>query len=124
MNLLVFAGRSQFTAVGLMAAGPAAWTLVPMTLLINLRHLLYGVAVTTELRGARRALAAHMLTDEVFGMHVARSHGRPAFLIGAGLSLFVAWNAGTLVGEVCASLPPGKSLPANEALPSGKGEAS
>jgi len=55
MNLLVFAGGSQFTAVGLMAAGPAAWTLVPMTLLINLRHLLYGVvvAVTTELRGAR-----------------------------------------------------------------------
>lgn len=108
MSLLVFAGGSQFAAVGLIAAGAGPWTLVSTTLLINLRHLLYGVVVaaTTELRGARRALAAHLLTDEAFGMHVAQGHGRPTFLIGAGLSLFVVWNAATFAGAVLArSLP-------------------
>jgi predicted branched-subunit amino acid permease len=108
MSLLVFAGGSQFAAVGLIAAGAGPWTLVSTTLLINLRHLLYGVVVatTTELRGARRALAAHLLTDEAFGMHVAQGHGRPAFLIGAGLSLFVVWNAATFAGAVLSrSLP-------------------
>jgi 4-azaleucine resistance transporter AzlC len=108
MSLLVFAGGSQFAAVGLIAAGAGPWTLVSTTFLINLRHLLYGVVVaaTTELRGGRRLLAAHLLTDEAFGLHVAHGRGRPAFLIGAGLSLFVVWNAATLVGSLLArSLP-------------------
>ena len=108
MSLLVFAGGSQFAAVGLIAAGAGPWTLVSTTFLINLRHLLYGVVVaaTTELRGGRRVLAAHLLTDEAFGVHVAHGRGRPAFLIGAGLSLFVVWNAATLVGSLLSrSLP-------------------
>jgi 4-azaleucine resistance transporter AzlC len=108
MSLLVFAGGSQFAAVGLIAAGAGPWTLVSTTFLINLRHLLYGVVVaaTTELRGGRRLLAAHLLTDEAFGVHAAQGRGRPAFLIGAGLSLFVVWNAATLVGSLLArSLP-------------------
>ena len=108
MSLLLFAGGAQFAAVGLIAAGAGPWTLVSTTLLINLRHLLYGVVVaaTTELRGVRRAVAAHLLTDEAFGVHVAHGRGRPAFLIGAGLSLFVVWNAATLAGALLArSLP-------------------
>jgi 4-azaleucine resistance transporter AzlC len=108
MSLLVFAGGAQFAAVGLIAAGAGPWTLVSTTFLLNLRHLLYGVVVaaTTELRGARRLLAAHLLTDEAFGVHVAHGRGRPAFLFGAGLSLFVVWNASTLVGSLLArSLP-------------------
>ncbi|MBW6454268.1 MAG: AzlC family ABC transporter permease [Trueperaceae bacterium] len=108
MSLLVFAGGAQFAAVGLIAAGAGPWTLISTTFLLNLRHLLYGVVVasTTELRGGRRLLAAHLLTDEAFGVHVAHGRGRPAFLIGAGLSLFVVWNAATLVGSLLArSLP-------------------
>ncbi|MFO8149851.1 MAG: AzlC family ABC transporter permease [Trueperaceae bacterium] len=113
MSLLVFAGGSQFAAVGLIAAGAGPWTLVSTTFLINLRHLLYGVVVaaTTELRGVRRAVAAHLLTDEAFGVHVAHGRGRPAFLIGAGLSLFVVWNAATLVGSLLA-----RSLPDPQAI--------
>ena len=108
MSLLVFAGGAQFAAVGLIAAGAGPWTLVSTTFLLNLRHLLYGVVVaaTTELRGRRRLLAAHLLTDEAFGVHVAHGRGRPAFLIGAGLSLFVVWNAATFAGSLLArSLP-------------------
>ena len=108
MSLLVFAGGAQFAAVGLIAAGAGPWTLVSTTFLLNLRHLLYGMVVarTTELHGARRLLAAHLLTDEAFGVHVAQGRGRPAFLIGAGMSLFVVWNAATLLGSFLArSLP-------------------
>lgn len=113
MSLLVFAGGSQFAAVGLVAAGAGPWTLVSTTFLINLRHLLYGVVVaaTTDLRGARRLLAAHLLTDEAFGVHVAHGRGRPAFLIGAGLSLFTVWNVATLVAALLA-----RSLPDPQAI--------
>jgi 4-azaleucine resistance transporter AzlC len=113
MSLLVFAGGAQFAAVGLIAAGVGPWTLISTTFLLNLRHLLYGVVVaaTTELGGGRRLLAAHLLTDEAFGVHVAQGHGRPAFLIGAGLSLFAIWNAATLVGSLLA-----RSLPEPQAI--------
>lgn len=108
MSLLVFAGGAQFAAVGLWAAGAGPATLVSATLLVNLRHVLYGVVVgtTTHLRGWRRWAAAHLLTDEAFGMHVARGRGRPAFLFGAGTSLYLVWNLATLVGAVLARTLP------------------
>jgi len=113
MSLLVFAGGSQLAAVGLIAGGAGPWPLVATTFLINLRHLLYGVVVatTTPLRGALRLVAAHLLTDEAFGVHVAQGRGRAAFLVGTGLSLFLAWNFATLAGGLLAA-----SLPEPEAL--------
>lgn len=104
MSLAVFAGGAQFSAAGLVAAGAGPWTLVATTFLINVRHVLYGLALgaTTPLRGWRRLVAAHLLTDEAFGVHVAQGRGRPAFFLGAALSLFVAWNLATLAGAAFA----------------------
>ncbi|MDA0699731.1 MAG: AzlC family ABC transporter permease [bacterium] len=108
MSLLLFAGGAQFGAVGLIAAGAGPWALVSATFLINLRHLLYGVVVanTTPLRGWQRLVAAHLLTDEAFGVHVAQGRGRAGFLIGAGLSLYLVWNVATLAGALLASALP------------------
>jgi len=108
MSLILFAGGAQFGAVGLIAAGAGPWALVSATFLINLRHLLYGVVVstTTPLRGLQRLVAAHLLTDEAFGLHVGQGRGRPGFLIGAGLSLFLVWNAATLVAALLAAALP------------------
>jgi 4-azaleucine resistance transporter AzlC len=108
MSLLVFAGGAQVSAAGLVAAGAGPWTLVATTFLINVRHVLYGLALgaTTPLRGWRRVLAAHLLTDEAFGVHVGHGRGRPPFLLGAGLSLFLVWNAATLVGSLFAHQVP------------------
>jgi hypothetical protein len=39
-------------------------------------------------------------------VHVAHGHGRAPFLLGAGLSLFVVWNAATLLGAVFAHRVP------------------
>jgi 4-azaleucine resistance transporter AzlC len=108
MSLIVFSGGAQFSAAGLVAAGAGPWTIVATTFLINVRHVLYGLALggTTPLRGWRRLAAAHLLTDEAFGVHVAHGHGRAPFLLGAGLSLFVVWNAATLLGAVFAHRVP------------------
>lgn len=104
MSLALFAGGAQFAAVGLVASGAGGLELVLSTLLINFRHLLYGVVVrtTTPITGVRRLVAAHLLTDEAFGLHVIHGRGRPGYLLGAGLCLFLAWNAATLVGALLA----------------------
>jgi predicted branched-subunit amino acid permease len=100
LSALLFAGGSQFAAVGLIAADAGPWVLISTTAVINLRHVLYGVVVaaTTPMTAAQRLLASHLLTDEAFGLHVAQGRGRVGFLLGAGVSLYLVWNAATAVG--------------------------
>jgi 4-azaleucine resistance transporter AzlC len=113
LSLLLFAGGSQFAVVGLYASGAGVVEMVLSSLLINLRHLLYGMVVrtTTPISGWRRLATAHLLTDEAFGLHVTHGRGRPGYLLGAGLSLFLTWNAATLGGALVAgSLPDPRSI--------------
>ncbi|MBZ9712812.1 AzlC family ABC transporter permease [Deinococcus multiflagellatus] len=121
MSLTVFAGASQFAAAGQFVGGQLplapALALVGTTFLLNVRHLLYGLSLsrTLPLRGAQRAVAAQFLTDEAFGMvTVAGQRGAAlgfAFLLGAELSLYVVWNASTLLGALA-----GQVLPSPAAL--------
>jgi 4-azaleucine resistance transporter AzlC len=102
LSVLVFAGSAQVSAVGLIGAGAATAEIVLTTFLLNVRHLLYGLALgrRTPLRGWRRPTAAYFLTDEAFGVVAARPERSFAFLLGAELSLFVTWNLSTLSGAL------------------------
>jgi 4-azaleucine resistance transporter AzlC len=102
LSVLVFAGSAQFSAVGLFATGAAAAEIVLTTFLLNVRHVLYGLALgrRTPLRGWRRPAAAYLLTDEAFGVVAAREDRSFAFLFGAELILFTAWNLSTLAGAL------------------------
>ncbi|MFS0554974.1 AzlC family ABC transporter permease [Brevibacillus sp. 179-C9.3 HS] len=44
-SLLVNAGSSQFAAVGLISQGIVGWPILVLTLLLNSRHLLYGLSL-------------------------------------------------------------------------------
>lgn len=101
MSVLVYAGGAQFLAVGLVAAGnPVAAVLAG--LLINARHLPFGLTLgdTIGHRLRHRLLGSHLMTDEATAFTLARPAGparRRAFWL-AGTLLFVAWQAGTLLG--------------------------
>jgi len=100
LSVLVFAGSAQFTAVGLFASGAAGLEIVLTTLLLNVRHVLYGLSLGRELElsGRERPVAAFFLTDEAFGIVAAARERSFPFLLGAELSLFAMWNAATLGG--------------------------
>jgi 4-azaleucine resistance transporter AzlC len=108
MSVLVFAGGAQLNAASLLAAGSGAAGVVLATLLLNLRHLLYGLTLGRRLplRGPRRVIAAHLLTDEAFGAFVSEGGGSFAFLLGAELSVFVPWNLATFAGATLGGLLP------------------
>src|SRR3954452_17313869 len=85
LSLLVFAGSAQFSAVGLFAAGAGGLGIVLTTLLLNIRHLLYGISLGRRFRltRAERPVAAFFLTDEAFGIASgAREESSFAFLLG------------------------------------------
>jgi 4-azaleucine resistance transporter AzlC len=103
MSVLVFAGGSQFIAVGLLAAGnPIAAVLGG--LLVNIRHLPFGLAVG-GFTGRPRLLAAHLLIDENTAFALAQERAelrRQAYWL-VGSFLFVAWNLGTVLGVALGS---------------------
>lgn len=100
LSVFVFAGSAQFSAVGLIAAGAAGLEIILTTLLLNVRHLLYGLSLgrVFHLRGRQRPIAAFFLTDEAFGVATAARERSFPFLIGIELSLFAMWNLATLGG--------------------------
>lgn len=108
MSLFVFAGAAQFSAVGMIATGAGGAAIIATTFLINLRHMLYSLNLSRRLqmRGPTRLLAAHLLTDEAFGVFSARDRATTPFLLGAGSSLFIVWNLSTLAGALLGAVIP------------------
>jgi predicted branched-subunit amino acid permease len=108
LSVFVFAGSSQFSAAPMFAAGASGWAIVLTTFLLNVRHLLYGIAVARALpmKPFERVIGAYFLTDEAFGVFLASGARDYRFLLGAELSLFVAWNAFTFVGALFSGLVP------------------
>ncbi len=70
MGLVIFAGAGQFLAVGLLANHAGLAEIFIASLLINIRHLFYGISLLSCLktRGWRRWYQIFGLTDETFSL--------------------------------------------------------
>ncbi|RKT56009.1 AzlC family ABC transporter permease [Saccharothrix australiensis] len=102
MSLLVFAGGSQFMAVGIVAAGGSPAAAVLAGLVLNARHLPFGLAIgDVPGRGpVARLLGSHLLVDETVAFALAQrepARARAAYW-SCGVALFGAWNAGVVAG--------------------------
>ena len=106
MSLIVFAGAAQFAAVGYVVGGLAWPGVILLTALLNARHLLYSAALAPRLKeipAPRRALMAHLLTDEAFALslghfsRIGRTDERGYWVAAIG-STWIPWNLATLAG--------------------------
>jgi 4-azaleucine resistance transporter AzlC len=117
MSVVVFAGAAQFAAIGYITGGLAWPAIVLLTALLNARHLLYSAALAPWLRDIpplRRAVMAHLLTDEAFALSIAhftrisRTDERGYWIAAIG-STFIPWNLATLAGVLI-----GQEIPSPE----------
>ncbi len=104
MSLLVFTGASQFTAVSVLSAGGTAGAALAASLLLAARNGFYGITMSRYLRGSvlRRAVGAQLTIDESTALATAQTDERDvegAFWA-AGISVFVFWNLGTILGAM------------------------
>ena len=107
LSLLMFTGASQFALVGVLGAGGGALAAVGSALLLGTRNTVYGVRLVPLLKphALRRFGTAHWVIDETTAMSLAAPDpalGRLAFLA-TGASIFVMWNAMTVVGALGAA---------------------
>ncbi len=102
MSATTFAGSAQFAATSILGAGGGVAAAVTAAVLLNARYAPIGVTVAPYLTGPwwSRFLHAQLVVDESWAI-AAEGDGRfnPKVLIGAGLTLYVAWLLGTSAGR-------------------------
>ncbi len=100
MSLTTFAGSAQMAAAGVINDGGAVAAAVVAAILLNLRYVAIGVSVAPSLRGrrVRRLAESQLATDESWAISQDGGRVDRNRLIGAGLVLLLAWNAGTVAG--------------------------
>ncbi len=108
LSLFVFAGSAQVSAVGLFARGAGGLEIVLTTFLLNVRHVLYGVSLarTVPMTRRQRLVGAFFLTDEAYGVSIARGAETFSWVLGAELSLFFTWNIATFAGALLGGVIP------------------
>ena len=121
-SLTVFAGAAQFAALQLMQDQAPLIVILATSLAVNLRLLMYSVALAPEFGGASvgvRAALAYFLVDQVFVVTQAEIARRPgqtlqektAFYFGAVLPVAGLWFAASFFGAVA-----GQAIPPEYAL--------
>jgi len=104
LSLLLFSGASQFALVSILGAGGSLGSALAPTLLLGVRNALYGVSVRRllGLPGWLRPVAAQVTIDETTAMALSEtSSGLSAYAFWmTALSVYVLWNAATLIGAL------------------------
>lgn len=74
MSVFIYAGSMQYVAVDLLSGGATLIAAVLMTLMVNARHLFYGISMLESYKdvGKLKPLLAHTLTDETYSLVCSR----------------------------------------------------
>ena len=70
MSITMYAGAMQYVAVGLLSSGASMLTVGLTTILVNARHLFYGISLLDKFKGTgkRTPYLIFALTDETYSL--------------------------------------------------------
>lgn len=111
MSLFIYAGSMQYVAVGLLTGGASLLTTALTTLMVNARHLFYGISMLDKYKGVgkKKWYLIFSLTDETYSLVcndnlpvAEKQRGNYYFFV----SLFdqIYWILGTALGSLAGTL--------------------
>lgn len=110
MSLFVFAGASQFMALGLIGIGTGVVEIVFSTFIVNIRHLLMSMSLnekTLPESRLKKGIYAFGITDEVFAVASTRDGNVGSrYLYGVALMAYLSWVLNSGVGYIVGSALP------------------
>jgi 4-azaleucine resistance transporter AzlC len=118
MSLWMYAGAGQYIAVGLFATGTAVWEACLIQLVVNARHIAYGLSMINRFpKGAAKPYLVFSLTDETFALLSSLppdgskeipppGKERDRFMFYVSILDQSYWVAGTALGALLGALIP------------------
>lgn len=111
MSLFIYAGSMQYVAIGLLTSGASLITAAITTLMVNARHLFYGISMLDKYKntGKRKPYLIFALTDETYSLVCNNNPNVPVerrhdyYLL---VSLFnqIYWIVGSVLGAAIGSV--------------------
>lgn len=102
-SVLIYAGSAQYLMIPMLAAGLPLSAIALATLVVNLRHVFYGLSLLDRLPTGRwrRCYCIFALTDETYSVLTTWPAGTPArHMAGVALLNHGWWVLGTALGAV------------------------
>lgn len=112
MSLLIYAGSMQYVAVGLLTGGAGLLTTALTTVVVNARHLFYGISMVDAYKGAgkKKPYMIFALTDETYSLvsqkQLPDGIDRHSYCFLVSLFDHSYWVGGTALGALAGNLLP------------------
>lgn len=114
MSLWMYAGAGQFIAVGLFAAGTTLWEACLVQLIVNARHIAYGLSMLNRFKdlGSFKPYLVFSLTDETFALLSSlpeekfSKEEKRLFMFYVALLDQCYWVSGSVLGAAAGALLP------------------
>ena len=108
MSLFIYAGSMQYMTVSLLTGGAGLLTAALTTLVVNARHLFYGISMVDAYKGAgkKKPYLIFALTDETYSLVSAGKGADHSYCFLVSLFDQIWWVSGTLLGSLAGSLLP------------------
>lgn len=109
MSLTIYAGSGQYLGVSLLATGAHLSQVAFLTLMINFRHLVYGLSMLEKFRGmgARKFYMIFSLTDETYALlsaaKVPEGIDEHRYYFAVAMLDHSYWITGSVLGSVLGS---------------------
>lgn len=111
MSAFIYAGSMQYVAVGLLAGGASLITVALTTLMVNARHLFYGISMLDKYKntGKIKPYLIFALTDETYSLLCNDNPDIPTeekknYYFFVSLLNQIYWIVGSVSGAVVGSL--------------------
>lgn len=111
MSLFIYAGSMQYVAVSLLTGGASLITTALTTLMVNARHLFYGISMIEKYKGTgkRKPYLIFALTDETYSLvcndnQDLKQEERANYYLFVSLFNQVYWIIGSVIGAVVGTL--------------------
>lgn len=104
MSVTIYAGSMQYVGVSLLSGGANVLTTAIMTLMVNARHLFYGISMLEKYRdlGKRKPYCIFALTDETYSLvcepNLPENVNRKDYYFFLSLMNQLYWIAGSFLG--------------------------
>ncbi|MDD3797289.1 MAG: AzlC family ABC transporter permease [Lachnospiraceae bacterium] len=108
MSLTIYAGSMQFVAVNLLSGGASFLSAALMTLLVNARHVVYGISMLEKYQGTgkKKPYLIFALTDETYALlngEVPRDVEEKKYYFYVSLFDQIYWITGSVIGALIGS---------------------